>query len=256
VIDCRSAVSGEPLPSAQPATLLWVNPIAAPVGTGLCVRGTRFGLEQGDLRIGGALAAIGAWGNDRVYATVPAGGLPHGLLLRTGFGRVSFPAFEVLSAGEAPVYAATDLSIANNYDAGARASGGFEELRAQDGQVAEITARSDGAEYLDVLFQKLQSPLTDRLVLTYTRTYLDAAGGASESLSLYNFDSASYPYGSYESIGSFPVVAGATRTDTIVITTNPERFRSYETNVFLAIGASTGVSYGRLEIDQLTVAAK
>jgi hypothetical protein len=187
---------------------------------------------------------------------VPSHGVRHGLELRTGLGRAAFAGFEVLSAGELPIYAATDLSIAGNYFAGSRASGGFAELRALDGKVAQITAQTDGAASLDVLFQKLQNPLADRLVLTYTRQYVNASGGAGESLYLYDFDSASYPYGSYTLIGSFPIAAGVTRTDTIAITVNAERFRSYESNVFLLIQASTNVGSARLNIDQLTLAAR
>ncbi|MFO0980198.1 MAG: S8 family peptidase [Planctomycetota bacterium] len=256
VVNCERAVENRHQPTVPRAGLVWVSPIAAPRQSSVCVRGTSLGLNAGGLTIGGAPASIQSWGNERVYATTPSLGAPQGLALRSATGTLTFDAFAVLPAGSLPVYAATDLSIANNYYAGSHASGGFEELRAADGKVADVTAQYDGNAYLDVIFQKLQAPLTDRIELTYTRTYAAATGGATEYLYLYNFDSASYPYGSYEQIASFPISAGTTRTDTVVISSNAERFRAYESNVFLTINAFTNVGYASLGIDQLTIAAK
>ncbi|MEW6745301.1 MAG: S8 family serine peptidase [Planctomycetota bacterium] len=255
VVDCEAAVTDHPWTPQPRAALVWVSPSAAPPGATVCVRATSLGTKPGTVTIGRAEAPLLSWTNDIVSVTVPSAGIRRELEVHSRFGPLRFEPFRVLAAGTAPIYGATDISIAGNYWAGSLLAGGFSEMLAEDGLVVEGQAQWDGAAYMDAIFQRLASPLSDRIELTYTRTYESAGSGAAESLYLYDFDSGSYPYGGYVQIASYPITAGQTRTDTVVITTNPERYRSYETNVYLAIVATTNAGSAHFTIDRLTVAA-
>jgi subtilisin family serine protease len=255
VIDCRSAVSGEPLQAARPASLLWVNPIAAPAGTG-CASAARASASSRAICVSagrwprsvpGATTAStrpsprgpSAWtaAQDRVRPGVVSG--VRGAERRRGAGlrrdrSLDRQQLRRRRARQRRLRGAARAGRAGGRDHGAVGWSGVprrpvpEAAESPHGSArAHLHAHVPGRRRRR---ERVALPLQLRLCELPVRQ-LRADRVVPDR-------GRCFAHGHHRDHDQ------------------PERFRSYETNVFLAISASTGVSYGRLEIDQLTVAAK
>ncbi len=80
---------------------------------------------------------------------------------------------------------------------GASVTGGFAQALRIDGQVVNCTRRSDGLVLLQMSFRRM--PTSGPLKLVLKRAYAGGTAGG-ESVQLYNWASASYPYGPFDEL--------------------------------------------------------
>lgn len=81
----------------------------------------------------------------------------------------------------------------------ASVTGGFDEVLTQDSTFLTCTRRSDGKVILDGVIKLVDKPRGMQISLN--RRYLGATAG-TETVSFYKWSTNSYPYGSYETIGT------------------------------------------------------
>ncbi len=93
-----------------------------------------------------------------------------------------------------PVWALNEAS-----SPGANVTGGFAEALRVDGNMLTCTRRSDGQILLQASFRRV--PTTGAFKLILKRSYASGTAGG-ETVQLYNWASASYPYGSYDNLSS------------------------------------------------------
>ncbi|MEN3001998.1 MAG: hypothetical protein ABDI19_09195 [Armatimonadota bacterium] len=148
--------------------------------------------------------------------------------------------------------APTDRQI-KGYLAGAFVLGGFNELRAADGQPLIADARDDNGDLiLYLLVRGLdKSRVRGTLRLTYRRMGQNLAPGAIEYVQLYNFASGSYPYGTFTTILSASPPTGSYQTVTVTLPGDPAQYISYEGDLFVRILIPDAGANGQLWIDQM-----
>jgi len=127
--------------------------------------------------------------------------------------------------------------------------GGYLDALNIDANYIRCTRRSDGSILVQATFRKVNPATTMRMV--YRRHYTGTTVG-TETVQLYDWSSASYPYGSYVTIGSGPCPTSAT-TSTFNIP-NASRFVDPEGTMYLLITTSTDLPSGsELRIDHARI---
>lgn len=127
---------------------------------------------------------------------------------------------------------------------GASLSGGFLETLNADAQVMTVTQQSDHHILVQGTFHLVPSAPK---AVTIRRRYTGTTVG-TETVQLYDWSSASYPYGNFVTLGSGPVPT--TLTTTRFSVSNGSRFVDPEGTVYLLITTSTDLTTGaQLELD-------
>jgi len=121
---------------------------------------------------------------------------------------------------------------------GASVTGGFAEGLDNDSVFLTCTRRGDGFFLLQGAFRNV--PKTTAMTLTVSRKYSGTTG--TESVQLYDWSTASYPYGNYVTLDSRTLFTGK-RTDTYTLT-NPSRFVDPNGVVYFQIVTSNDVPDG------------
>ncbi|HVT10659.1 MAG TPA: S8 family serine peptidase [Fimbriimonadaceae bacterium] len=144
-----------------------------------------------------------------------------------------------------PPSTTTSYMLAEASTQSATLTGGFAEALAADGQYIACTRRSDGSILVQATFRKISPSATMKLVLR--RQYAGTTAG-TENVQLYDWSSASYPYGNFVSLGSGP--CPTSMTTSIFTVPNATRFVDPEGTAYLLITTSGDLDDGaELHID-------
>jgi subtilisin family serine protease len=131
---------------------------------------------------------------------------------------------------------------------GASVTGGFFETVIDDGVTLNATRRGDGFIYVQATFRRVRRNPT-YAALKVTRRYTGTSAG-TEKIYLYDWSSASYPYGTFVELSSMAVM-GTPTTNTIAVP-NLNRFIDPEGTVYLLFRTSDDLDAGaKLEVDSL-----
>jgi hypothetical protein len=232
-------MSGGPV-TAHPPALKYVSSIASvPISGGVSdtgvIRGR--GFENGvTLTSGGRRVPVASV--SRNYIEFSPSSVPGNLTLTvngTQVDSLTFPAVDF--HGAYPMNEASTQS--------ATLTGGFKETLNPDGTVMTVSRRSDGSIVLQGTFHHVVPGSS--FSLTLRRLYTTTTVG-TETVQLYDWSSASYPYGSFVTIGSGNVPLSMTTSAYTV--NNPSRFVDPEGTVYLLITTSTNLASGtQLRLD-------
>jgi hypothetical protein len=130
---------------------------------------------------------------------------------------------------------------------GAVTSGGFDQGLANDSNLITCTRRSDGYILLEGTFRRVTA-FGNPMKLVLTRHYTGSTVG-TEKVYLYDWSSASYPYGSFRLINSTALPQTATQSTFTV--NDPWKYIDPEGTVYIRIETSNDVSAGvLLRLDQ------
>lgn len=157
------------------------------------------------------------------------------------------------SAGVGFVYSPTDASTKGG--GGPTASGGFKELYRNDGVYFTCTERDDDTIFVQMPIRKISSRKVNSLTLSFTRKYDDSVG-ATETIELYDWESASYPYGSFVTASQRTITNTSLLTTSVTITDNPGRFIDYEGTMYIQVNTGTVGGNAKLYADSLRVVLK
>jgi hypothetical protein len=129
---------------------------------------------------------------------------------------------------------------------GAAVNGGFLQALNDDNTVLSVTRHGDGFVRLQGTFARVN--LGPNVDLRIRRRY--TFGGGTETVYLYDWDSASYPYGNWVPLGTMATPTGMTVTTYPV--PDPARFLDDEGTVYVLVQTSDDMPSGAvLEIDSL-----
>lgn len=133
--------------------------------------------------------------------------------------------------------------------AGGNVTGGFGEAARADGVSLECTQQSDGLIRLDGTFRRVQT-FGAGMKLQIRRHYSGTTGG-TEKIYLYNWSSASLPYGTFTKISELPVLT-APGTNLIDVP-QPWRYVDEDGTMYLRIDTSGTTSGAKLHLDQVMI---
>ncbi len=240
--------------SIQPA-IHWVSPHRVPYNGGrITIGGRYFGWNPlwGRVMLNHQRLQVLEWTDGKIVAWVPRGARPGWLQVvvrgvpsnRIWLERSSSPALR----GAAPA----DRQIKGDR-AGASVSGGFNELRAADGQPLIADARDDSGDIaLYLLVRGLdKNRVRGTLRFTYRRMAQNMPAGVVEQVELYNFATGSYPYGAFTTALSAPPPTSSYQTVTVSLPGDPAQYVSYEGDLFVRILITGAGASAQLLIDQL-----
>ncbi len=133
-------------------------------------------------------------------------------------------------------------------------TGGFAEL-AQPGDALEAKGLASGSGnlVLEGIFQGVQ--VEPGLTLVIKRRYVGTSAG-TETLSFYDWDTASYPYATFLPVSSVPVSSVGTGLTTEIPLTDIARYVDFDGVVYFKLSA-TGIGSGKeIDIDQIQIVKK
>jgi len=238
----------------QPA-IHWVSPHRIPYEGGrVTIGGRYFGWNPlwGRVMLNNQRLQVLEWTDGKIVAWLPRGARPGWLQVvvrGVPSNRIWLErAFHPTRRGAAP----SDRQI-KGYLVGASVTGGFNELRAADGQALIADARDDSGDLtLYLLVRGLDKErVRGTLRLTYRRQGLNLAPGVAEQVQLYNFASGSYPYGNFATILSAPPPTDSYQTVTVALPGDPAQYISYEGDLFVRVLIPGAGASGQLWIDQM-----
>ncbi|HTQ09467.1 MAG TPA: S8 family serine peptidase [Fimbriimonadaceae bacterium] len=123
--------------------------------------------------------------------------------------------------------------------------GSFLDTLNPDGQAMTVSQRSDNTILVQGTFHNVTPNQT--MKVTLRRSYPGAASG-TETVQLYNWASASYPYGNFDTLGSGPCPASATTTSYTI--GNAANYVDPDGTVYLLITTSSDLTPGvQLQLD-------
>ncbi len=147
------------------------------------------------------------------------------------------------------VYAATDACTEDTL--GSQASGGWFELHSTD--LVPFTCTRDTSSRITCEFAVRGVHVADirRLTLEFRRDY-DAMGAAPlEKLELYDWSTASYPYGAWVTLASAAAPTSSWQTLELDVPGDPNRYRDEEGTFYLRLTTTNAGSSGILKADLL-----
>lgn len=128
------------------------------------------------------------------------------------------------------------------------ALGGFAELHRRDGNVFTCTRRDDNSIYVRAAIRAVDVTALTKLQLEFVRSYTATTG--TETISLYDWSTASYPYGSFVAVATTGVSSGSTLAHTFPIA-NPARFFDDEGTAYVVLQTTGAGATGKLSADCL-----
>ncbi len=136
---------------------------------------------------------------------------------------------------------------------GASTTGSFDEALRADSSFVTCTRRSDGFIRLDTVFRKVKA-FGNPMKLTLRRHYTGSTVG-TESVYVYDWSTASYPYGSWTLLGSRPVPQ--VPTGNVLTIDEPWRYCDPEGTMYLRIETTNNLTTGAvLNLDQCILASR
>ena len=139
-------------------------------------------------------------------------------------------------------------SDANTKDP-ASTSGGFLELYRDDGNRFTCTRDpQNGVIFAQLALRKVRGTPVQKLSFEWTRSYSNCNGG-SETVEVYDWQSASYPYGNFVTVHSQSITNGNVQHLTAQLPANPARFIDPEGTVYVQITATNAGSNAQLSMD-------
>lgn len=181
---------------------------------------------------------------------VPGSNMNSVLTVSLNNGANLFPVQWVNGAGLR--YAPSDIGTSG--PGGPVVNGAFLQTYTRDGVKATVSARSDGWIYAEVVIRKVLTPNLNEGELVLRRNYVATSG--TESIELYDWSTASFPYGQFVNINNTAATSGAPYDSVIPLPANPARFRDGEGTMYMRIWVSGAGSGGRIELDELGVVVR
>lgn len=126
---------------------------------------------------------------------------------------------------------------------------GFLATLNADGVTMRCTRNGDGDIIAQMTFHRLQN--ANDLKLKIRRHYTSATGSSAEKIRVYDWSSASYPYGTFVDLSSGP--CPTTATTAIFSLPNPSRFFDDEKTLYVVIEATNMPSGSELRVDQMII---
>lgn len=126
---------------------------------------------------------------------------------------------------------------------------GFLATLNPDGQTMRCTRNGDGDIIAQMTFHRLQN--ANELKLKIRRHYTGVGGSSVERILVYDWSSASYPYGSFVELSNGPCPTTAT-TSTLSLP-NPTRFFDDEKTLYVVVEATNMPSGSELRVDQMII---
>ncbi len=127
--------------------------------------------------------------------------------------------------------------------------GGFLQTLVSDGNLLRCTRQSDGIIFAQTTFHKVQ--LSAELKLRIRRHYTSTEAASLERIRVYDWSSASYPYGSFVELSA--ITPPLSPTLSVFTLPNPSRFLDDERTVYVTITTSGMPSGAELRIDEVNI---
>lgn len=148
------------------------------------------------------------------------------------------------------VYSPTDISTQGGGNP--VVTGAWKELSRVDSSRVTVSDRSGGEIFAQIAFRKLTVLPATRLEFEFTRSYDNVSNG-SEQIQVYDWSTASYPYGTWTTLATTPITNGTTTTLAANLTVLPQRFIDPEGTIYVQITTSNVPSNALLRADALRV---
>ena len=244
---------------SKPARLLFVSPVGGTLAPGpqgfpsttpdLIAYGV--GFEQPNvvqLLLDGTSCPILAQGRNEIRAA-PASVSPSKITLEVNSQKV-----RSLTWDSAPgwLYAPSDV---NTRGIGT-ATGGFFELYRDDGQYFTCTRSSAQTQKIlvQLVIRKVRAVAGQHLSVEWTRSYAGCTGGM-ETLEVYDWQSASYPYGNFVTVHSRAIPNTNGAHPVAQLPGDPLRFLDEEGTLYLRLTATNASANALLTMDSLRLHA-
>jgi subtilisin family serine protease len=193
-----AAIISETPPAQHAPKVNFISPVGyVASGTGGLARVFGRNLQGAKVKIGGTPAIMSSTSRDSAYFRIGVKTGPITVETATGEFIASFTPPE----NKKPVWPLNEASAP-----GSSVFGGFAEALSPDGEVLRCTRRSDGQMILQMSFRRL--PTTGAFKLVIKRNYTNGTAG-TEKVQLYNYASASYPYGPFDDLSAVSLPAGS-----------------------------------------------
>ena len=101
--------------------------------------------------------------------------------------------------------------------------------------------------YVELVVRKVLVPDIDAMEIVIRRAYSNVSG--AETIELYDWSTASFPYGSFVNVSSAPAPSGAPQTAVIPLPATPARFVDDEGTMYVRINVNGAASNGALTAD-------
>ena len=254
-VDCRAALDRllGSTSGSVPARLDFVSPCGgglrlARLGTPLSrppivFHGVGFGAPQ-SLTVTRNGLALGVLAQERDSIRVPMRGNTAATYAATVGGQ-ALPSL-LWEPGMGFLYAPSDAGT----DDGGVVSGGFFELYRDDGAALSCTRRSDGTIELELLVRGVELDSISRIRLELTRAWQDCTG-SQEHIEVYDWSSASYPYGVFDTVLQQPILGSSSESLVIDLGPNPARYIDDVGSVYLRISTPASGPAGLVSLDSV-----
>jgi hypothetical protein len=146
------------------------------------------------------------------------------------------------------LYAATDGST--NDTSGSSALGGWTELHREDGASFTCTENSGGVVACEFALRRVNVASIASATLEFRRRYTGMLASPVETVEVYDWSSASYPYGSWVTLASGPAPAGFS-TLSAALPGDPDLLRDEEGTFYLRVTTTNAGASALLEADLL-----
>ncbi len=141
-------------------------------------------------------------------------------------------------------------SDANTFDP-AVSSGGFRELYRDDGARFTCTRDPPNARiFAQFSLRKVRGSPIHGMRLEWTRSYAGCTGGV-ETIELYDWQSASYPYGNFVTVATTPITGTSEQHLSVPLPANPARFLDDEGTAYVQLRATNAGATALLSMDSL-----
>jgi hypothetical protein len=246
LINCQKAVQalmGAITLPMKPVKVNYITPVIAAVGSGQAMSARMYGRGFQSPRTikiisGGRYLPIYAQTRDYVDFGMP-----------NGWDSISVFVDNIKVLGFArPKTGNTTYPVAEICTKGGSVSGGFKEMAANDGVYATVGRRGDGLIWLTGSIRRVIPAST--MTLRFTRLYTGTTTG-TEDVYLYDWASASYPYGNWVKLKTTAVPR--TITTTYINVPNATRFVDPEGTMYVQVSTAGTLANGALKLDMLNI---
>jgi hypothetical protein len=246
LINCEKAVQcieGLIAPTMKSPKVNYMTPVIAAVGSGqfmnarICGRGFQ---APRTIKIVSNGKYLPVYAQTRDYVDF---GMPN------GWSSISVFVDNVKILGFArPKTGATTYPLAELCTKGGSLNGGFTEISANDSVYATVGRRSDGLIWLNGTIRGVIPAPT--MTIRLTRLYTGTING-TEEVFLYDWSSASYPYGNWVKMKTTTVPR--TLTTTFISVPNASRFVDPEGTMYVQVSTNGTLTTGALKLDMLNI---
>ena len=152
-------------------------------------------------------------------------------------------------AGPGLLYAATDACAADSTTSFAT-GGNWTQLHRTDGAFYQCLDNGGGSIVSEFSVRKVNTDDFTSATLEFRRDYDGLAGGAIETIELYDWTTLSYPYGSWLTLSS-GAAPTTYQTLSVALPANPALYRDYLGTYYLRVTTTNATASGALMADML-----